>query len=301
MASFVGQRIVRMIAVIDIIGFVLYSLVGLLLGGVMAIIIHRYPLENVPLLGALRCIRSNEPINVGDWLPIIGYIRQRGVCRHCHKPLPRRFLIIEIITALCFGLTYASFGLGLRSVIFCVFEALLIVIGAIDYRHRLIFPFMIYVGVALAFAWSIFDDNTAESLIPGSNPLGSLGGALIGGLMFLLIYGVGRAMFGLAALGRGDIYLAVLIGAICGARLTVPTLFLGSILGSLFALTVLVFRRGGMKTFVPFGTWMAAAAILSLIFGEKLWRDGPLQILGGLLDLMFTITVKIIERWLNGG
>ncbi len=103
------------------------------------------------------------------------------------------------------------------------------------------------------------------------NPLGgdigvtsSLLAALLATLAFLGLFLLGRFLFGVEALGSGDVFLAAMIGAMVGTEFVWTALFLGSIFGALASLVLLVARSHGRRDYIPFGTGMCLAAILVL-------------------------------------
>ena len=70
-------------------------------------------------------------------------------------------------------------------------------------------------------------------------------------------------------MGGGDVKFAVLIGAFLGPSAALWA-FLGSFfLGALFAIPMLLARKGGGKDPIPFGTFMAAAAVLVQFYGTE--------------------------------
>ena len=69
-------------------------------------------------------------------------------------------------------------------------------------------------------------------------------------------------------MGGGDVKMLAMIGAFLGWQLTLLTLIVSSFLGSIIGLLIVVLRFGGMKSPLPFGTFLALAALLASIWGE---------------------------------
>src|SRR5690348_12208969 len=55
---------------------------------------------NRPLLGGLRCTRSNHPLALRQYFPVVGFVAQRGRCSTCGKPLSVAYPMVEGATAL---------------------------------------------------------------------------------------------------------------------------------------------------------------------------------------------------------
>jgi leader peptidase (prepilin peptidase)/N-methyltransferase len=77
-------------------------------------------------------------------------------------------------------------------------------------------------------------------------------------------------------LGMGDVKMLSMIGAFLGWKLTVVTLLLASLSGSVIGIALIVTGRGTMKYALPFGTFLAlgAAAAASLGPGLLKWYLG---------------------------
>jgi leader peptidase (prepilin peptidase)/N-methyltransferase len=71
-------------------------------------------------------------------------------------------------------------------------------------------------------------------------------------------------------MGMGDVKMLAMIGAFLGWKLTILTLILSSIGGSLAGIVLLVTHRGNMKAAIPFGTFLAAGAFLASLYGDPL-------------------------------
>ncbi len=71
-------------------------------------------------------------------------------------------------------------------------------------------------------------------------------------------------------LGLGDVKLIAMIAAFLGFWPAVLALFLGSILCSLYALTLLLRRRADALTRLPLGTFLAIGGLLAALFGTPL-------------------------------
>lgn len=81
-------------------------------------------------------------------------------------------------------------------------------------------------------------------------------------------------------MGGGDVKLAAMFGAVLGWQLTLLTLFVASFIGSLWGVALMLRRRGGMKSELPFGTLLAPAAMIVLLWGDG-WIAAYFRLLGG--------------------
>ena len=68
----------------------------------------------------------------------------------------------------------------------------------------------------------------------------------------------------------GDVKMLAMVGAFLGWQLTFMTLMLASVAGSVIGGAIILLQRGGMKTALPFGTFLAVGAALAATVGSPL-------------------------------
>jgi len=61
-----------------------------------------------------------------------------------------------------------------------------------------------------------------------------------------------------------------LIGAFLGWKLMLLTLVLASLLGSVVGIAMIAAGKGGMKYALPFGTFLATAALVAAVAGDAI-------------------------------
>jgi leader peptidase (prepilin peptidase)/N-methyltransferase len=71
-------------------------------------------------------------------------------------------------------------------------------------------------------------------------------------------------------MGGGDVKLLAMIGAWLGWQAVLFTLFFSSLLGSLIGGSVMMLKKEDGKYAIPFGPFLALAALAYVFFGEKL-------------------------------
>ena len=128
--------------------------------------------------------------------------------------------------------------------------ALLLAIAVIDVRERRIPNRLTYAGTLLALALAAF--SGIEVLVA------ALLGAGLAALVMGAFYALGRGR-----LGMGDVKLCVFAGAVLGVAAVPGFLLLGTALGGVGAIAVLI-RRGRHATFA-YGPYLAAAAAIVLV------------------------------------
>jgi leader peptidase (prepilin peptidase)/N-methyltransferase len=178
--------------------------------------------------------------------------------------------VVELLAASLFlGFWWLNGGVVLVFVLDVVFVTALLIGVAIDLEHRLI-PDKITVPL-LVF-------GLVASLLPGGlSPLESLIGAGAGGGVMYGIAVVGDAVYKRETMGGGDIKLAAAVGAFVGWKILLVALFIAFVLGAAGGLIYLAL--GGKDKTIPFGPFLAAGAVLALVFGQDLlsWYTGFLR------------------------
>ena len=138
-----------------------------------------------------------------------------------------------------------------------VISCFLIIIFVYDAKYYLILD---KISIPAIFIALIFN------LILGGNLLNLLFAGLIGGGFFLLQYATSKGKW----VGGGDIRLGFLMGVILGFPSVVTALFIAYVLGSIISILLLLGRQKHWGDKIPFGTFLALATIITMLYGDIL-------------------------------
>ncbi len=225
----------------------------------------------------------------------------RGGCRKCGEPISVRYPAVELLTAVLFVASYASFGftwLGLKACVLCFLLVGLIFMDAETglLPHEFTYP-GILVGLALAVA-SAFDAGGTAFLLRAFGQREVLSGSALWLLDAAVAAAFGAGFFFVAwalyylvrkreGMGGGDFALIAMIGAFLGLKLTVLVVFFSPILATVYAIGWLAIRRQAahdkeaserenpspfLARSVPFGVFLGASALVSLFWGSRIWN-----------------------------
>jgi leader peptidase (prepilin peptidase)/N-methyltransferase len=75
---------------------------------------------------------------------------------------------------------------------------------------------------------------------------------------------------GVEAMGLGDVKMMLMVGAFLGWRLAVLTIFVGVFSGSLAGIAMMVRRGRNLQMMLPFGIFLGAGAIASVLVGHQI-------------------------------
>jgi len=254
---------------------VIFVLLGMIIASFLNVCADRLPAGQSLVYPPSHCPACSRRLAVKDLIPVFSYLWLRGRCRYCRAPIPRRVLWVEIATAALFGLAYWQYGLGIELPIVLLYISLFTVIFVIDLEHGLILNKMVYPALLVALVISIFVPPSQLAHVSGGVaylmeglPQAGIAQAAIGGgigfVVFFLIVIVSRG-----GMGFGDVKLAALIGLVTG-YLVVVALLMGMILGGLVAVILLGFKIKKRKEAMPFGPFLAVAAIATLLWGSDI-------------------------------
>ena len=234
---------------------------GLCVGSFLNVCIHRLPTRTSIVFPASSCPSCAHPLAWTDNIPVVSYIALRGRCRYCRAPISARYPIVEALTCAIFVLHWLVFGPTPLLAVRLAFACAMIVLFAIDLEHQILPNVITLPGIVAGFLSSLF-------LPPG--PVMSLAGIALGGG---ILWGIAEIWFRLRkveAMGFGDVKMLAMVGAFLGVKLVVLTFVLSSLIGGLVATVLVATRRADMATRVPFGTMLAAAALVASMYGERI-------------------------------
>jgi len=245
---------------------VLFALLGLAVGSFLNLCIDRLPLGKSIVRPPSHCDACQQRLKTWDLVPLFSYLWLRGRCRYCGAHIPRRLPLVELATALLFALLSWQYGLSLQLAIALIYASLFLVIFVIDLEQGLVLDKVVYPGMALAFVFSFFWP-WPELVWPDIGVLSALLGGAIGFGLILIPYLISRG-----GMGGGDVKLAGLIGLVTGFPLVFFALFLGILGGGLVAIALLISGVKSRKEPIPFGPFLAAAAMVTLIWGPAMYQ-----------------------------
>lgn len=250
---------------------ILCGLAGLALGSFATCAGHRLAHGGSLIFPARSfCPACKAPLTWRENMPLLGWLVLRGRCRFCAAPIPLRYPLTELLSGLFALAAGLVFGPTPHWLVAAGFATLLFTLSLIDLETWLLPDLLTLPGAAAALVCS--------ALLPPQWTLGvgwraALFGAGLGGGGLWAIAWLYRRVRGVDGLGLGDAKLMLLVGALLGP-LAVPLTLVGGALLALPPGLAAARRAGGdgLKTAVPFGPFLCAAALLYLLAGPFLLR-----------------------------
>ena len=272
------------------------GLFGAVIGSFLNVVIHRLPLEESIVFPNSRCPSCATAIAFYDNIPVLSYVILRGRCRKCNTGISVRYPAVELLTALLFVAVTWHDGLTAILPFNLIFVSAMVALIFIDAEHMLLPNAITYPGIGFALIARLvvpylgavphFDD--IEPLMRGMlhglplwavSLIGAAIGGLIGGGSLWLMGWTWEKLRGIEAMGLGDVKMMFMVGAYFGWRLTILTIFMGVLSGSVIGTALMLGQRRNMQMLLPFGVFLGLAAIGALFFGAQVveWYAGQFR------------------------
>jgi leader peptidase (prepilin peptidase)/N-methyltransferase len=238
---------------------VLVGTLGLAVGSFLNVVIHRVPRAQSLIRPGSHCPRCETPIRPWQNVPVLSWLALRGRCAACRAPISIRYPLVELGTAALFVAVTARLGLTAELPAYLYLAAITVALALIDLDvqrlpNAIVLPSYLVGAALLGLAGLLGGDWWAA------------GRGLLG-MAALFTFYLGLSIVYPGGMGLGDVKLAGVLGLYLGwlgwSSLLVGT-FAGFLLGGLVGLALLVTRRAGRKSALPFGPAMLAGAMLAV-------------------------------------
>jgi prepilin signal peptidase PulO-like enzyme (type II secretory pathway) len=252
---------------VEVFLIVIFAILGLVVGSFLNVCIDRLPGNKSIVFPPSHCQACQRKLATRDLIPVVSYLMLRGRCRTCRAYIPKRIFWVELSTAVIFGLLAWHYGLSVELGVMAFYASLFTVIFVIDLEQGLILNKVVYPGMIVAFLLSLpwlGAEVWLTDVIQPSVASAALGGA-IGFALFLVI-----ALLSRGGMGWGDVKLAGLIGLATGFPMVFVAVITGAILGGIVAVIMLITRRRTSRGSIPFGPFLAATAMITLLWGTNI-------------------------------
>ncbi|TFD51796.1 prepilin peptidase [Cryobacterium sp. Hh7] len=254
---------------------------GLLIGSFLNVVIYRIPAGKSIVSPPSACGSCGARIRSYDNIPVLSWLLLRGKCRDCGAAFSVRYPLVELGTGVFFAIvTLWVFSRGDGGSLAST--------GALSAQIIVLVAFLYLAAVSVALAMIDLDTHTlpnkillpvypvgavlltAAALVAGEP--GRLLSALIGAVALFGLY-LALALISPGGMGLGDVKLAGVLGLYLGWLGWAPLIvgaFGAFLLGGLFGIGLLVSRKAGRRSSIPFGPWMLLAAWLGAVFGQSI-------------------------------
>lgn len=233
---------------------IVVAAIGASLGSFLNVLIVRFRKAGARLTDRSACQHCGKTLRWWELIPVVSCIALRSRCARCRHPISWQYPLVEILTAAAWLWVFAVTPVAglLSHLALAGILTVLILLWAIDGQHLLLPDiYIVYLALfVIAYLW-VNPSSAGSPLL----------GALVGSGILLGIWTVTRGR----GLGFGDVKLALPLGLLLGTQGIIATLMLAFMAGGVSAGYLLLSRQASMKTAVPFGPYVIAAAMAVIV------------------------------------
>ncbi|MBU4484199.1 prepilin peptidase [bacterium] len=249
--------------------YVFSFIFGASIGSFLNVCILRIPKKMSIVAPRSFCFSCKKQLPWYCNIPLLSFIFLRGKCKFCGEPFSIQYFIVELLTALLSLGTWCYFKEPIPYFLyFCLLIAPLVVVSFIDLAHKIIPDIISLPGILVgAIVHLVLSEESLKM-----SAITVILGILVGGGTLYLVAMAYELLRKQEGLGGGDVKLAAMFGAFFGWKGVMLILLMSSMLGSIIGLIVILFSKRDFRFAIPYGPFLAAAAIIYLFFGENIIR-----------------------------
>jgi len=238
-------------------GFFVFT-IGAAMGSFINVLVDRL-IHGESIMGRSHCDHCKKVLEWYDLFPVLSYIIIGGKCRRCHVTLSLEHPLVEIATGLLYVGTWIMVPPGSLLLYWGIVSCAWVIVLS-DLRYKLISDYM----QILLFIFILFQKILEKASVF------SLLGDVFAGIMVLLPIGLIYVVTNERAMGLGDVILAGIIGFFLGVGKGLLALYVSFLVGAMVGTVLLIQRKKGMKSAVPFGPFLIIGMLVAGVWGDTL-------------------------------
>jgi leader peptidase (prepilin peptidase) / N-methyltransferase len=263
-------------------------IVGLCIGSFLNVCIGRWPEGLSVVKPRSRCPKCGHKIKVTENIPIVSWLMLRGRCSGCGDRISIQYPIVELLVGLLWLAAFLELGFTFTAFRVAVLVTVLLGISLTDAKYFLIPDGFTVFGVFFVILTALIALFLGEAE-PFARPWDAMIGMCVGAGAIAIVGWLGEVWLKRPAMGFGDVTLMAVVGAAVGPTRSLLTIFIGAVLAPIVLLGVvyplsargladdkgqtelaLEASGGWKKRELPFGVFLAPAAVIALLFGDAI-------------------------------
>lgn len=238
---------------------------GAVVGSFLNVCIHRLPRGESVVRPRSRCPSCGAPIRWHENIPIVSWALLSGRCAACRGKIAWRYPVVEAVSGALVAGLFVAYGPTAAFAIAAFFALSLLVLFFTDLDHQLLPDAVTLPGLAVGLGSAWWNPFLGEE--GGGRLVAAAAGAAVGGGFLWAVGAAYGRLRGVEAMGLGDVKLMAMAGAFTGPKGVVFTLLAASVTGAAVGLALIPLRGKSLKDALPFGCFLAPAALAGLLFG----------------------------------
>ncbi|SDK85358.1 leader peptidase (prepilin peptidase) / N-methyltransferase [Modicisalibacter muralis] len=209
-----------------------------------------------------HCPQCATPIAWHDNIPLLGYIKRRGRCAHCHASISAHYPLVELAGGTLTLAVVVIHGASLASLALIGLCLTLLTLAVIDLRTHLL-PDLL--TLPLLWAGLLYQLLFQPAFLPSA-----VIGAMAGYFVLWTFYWLFKLITGKEGMGYGDFKLLAALGAWTGWQMLPLLLVLSASVGAIVGILVQLFVPRLRGAPMPFGPYLSMAGWIAVLFGVPL-------------------------------
>ena len=263
---------------------------GSVVGSFLNVCIYRLPRDRSVVAPPSHCPQCGARLRAVDLVPLLSFLALGRKCRFCGGAISWRYFAVEFTTGVVFVAAWFASGQSIQVVPYWVFAAAIIAVVFTDLDHMIIPDGLVIVALAAAVL------SEAIAVVSGQAQLLSvpiwgtdlalprvIAGGLVGLAVFVGVRAFSQLLFRREGMGLGDVKLAGAIGAMLGTGMALLSFGVAVAAGAVLGLLLIALRVRRRMEYLPFGPFLAVAALASLLAPK----------------FLLSSSVALYQRWLD--
>lgn len=231
--------------------YVLVIVLGAVFGSFATVLADRIPQGISIVRPRSFCPNCKSQLTWIENIPVLSFLLLGGKCRNCRQKISFTYPLIEISMVILYLISFIRHGISTATLSLMILATLSVPLFTIDIKYKKLPDLLTLSGFGLGILISLTTTLLSNSLRPFKH---SIIYSIASAIFFLIIYLVSKG-----GMGFGDVKLAMMIGSLTyflSWKPYVSSYYLAFGLGSIYGLIMMVLKKAGRKTAIPFGPFM---------------------------------------------
>jgi len=256
--------------------YIFIFIFGLCVGSFLNVCIWRMPRGESVVFTPSHCPNCNHKIKWYENIPVLSWLLLRGRCSKCKTSISIQYLVVEVLTGLLILLAWwrvVEWHYPISLFLFYLLATVLFIVTFfVDIKHKIIPNRLTYSVIIISLLLALFFPQATGKASSAEALINSLLGILIAGGIFTAVLILGKIILKKDALGWGDVKFISAVGACFGIYPPVWffCILIGSMLGSIIGLIMIITSRGKWSSALPFGAFLSFAGYLWILCGTEI-------------------------------
>lgn len=240
---------------------------GLVLGSFLNVCIYRLPRGKSIVSPGSACPRCGTPIAWYHNLPVVSWLALRGRCSSCGEGISLRYPLVELLSGAILLVLWRVYGPGWSFALAAAFALALVVLFFTDLDLQLLPDAITLPGFVTGIAVAWFNPFLGEG--DWRRVWLAFAGAALGSGILWGLGAVYSRLRGVEAMGMGDVKMMAMVGAFTGPFGVLLTILAASVVGAVVGVALIPLRGRSLQDALPFGCFLAPAAVAALLVGRQ--------------------------------